>query len=61
MTAFSYFISGNPDQGYWWTLARPDGDDVCSSSAYRDKAECLQALRAAQQHAATTDLHDESE
>jgi uncharacterized protein YegP (UPF0339 family) len=60
MTPYSYFINGDDKTGYWWTLVRPNDDDVCRSDVYAKKADCLSSLRAAQRHAATAEVVDES-
>ena len=60
MIPYSYFINGDVERGYWWTLVRPDGDDVCRSSVYAKKADCLRALHATQRHGASAEILDES-
>ena len=56
---YSYFIT-RAGTGYRWHLVDREGNDVCTSDPFRDKADCLKSLRINQRHAATTDIRDET-
>ena len=55
---YTYFMTGNPRNGYRWELANAAGDTVCKSETFSGKRDGLKMLRAAQRHAATTYFAD---
>ena len=57
---YTYFMTGNPRNGYSLELANAAGDAVCKSETFSGKRDGLEMLRAAQRHAATTHFADHS-
>ena len=60
MIPYRYFINIDADSGYWWALVRSSEDSVCRSDVYEKNSDCMSSLRAAQRHAATAEVVDES-
>jgi uncharacterized protein YegP (UPF0339 family) len=59
---YTYFIMGDPETGYHWTLTDRNGNDLARSDAvYRSKADCLKTLRATQRHAESKHIVDDAQ
>ena len=57
---YTFFVTGNPDDGYRWELVDRNDDRLCLSDVFAQKADCLKTLRAVQRHAAPEDLRDDT-
>lgn len=57
---YTYFVAGNADDGYRWSLVNLNDETLCSSDVFADKGACLKSLRTVQRHAATTHVNDDA-
>jgi uncharacterized protein YegP (UPF0339 family) len=59
-TGYTYFVLHDHDaKAIKWELVAPNGDTLCSSRLFYDKADCVKTLRAVQRHGASTDVRDD--
>jgi len=56
----TYFMSGNPADGYRFALVNRNGDELFESPAFASKELCRRALRTVQRHGACTDIRDDT-
>ena len=57
---YVYFVAGNPDDGYCWSLVDFDNRTLCSGAVFASKSDCLRSLRLTQRHASTTQIRDDA-
>ena len=60
MHGYTYFVFGDPGDGYRFVLTDRDGEALCISPALVSNEACLKSLRAVQRHAGTTDIRDDT-
>ena len=60
MSRYSYFVNGDDNTGYWWTLVKPDGETLCRSDMQETKAACMKALDEAQRLVRKAEVIDEA-
>jgi len=53
---YTYFISGDPQNGYRFALVNRYGNEVFESVVFLNKEACRAGLRIAQRHGACTDI-----
>jgi hypothetical protein len=58
---YTYFIEGDPREGYRFTLSDRNANTLCGSRVFATLEECLKTLREVQRHAHTTDLRNHAE
>ena len=57
---YTYFISGNAQNGYQFALVNRYGNEVFASPVVLSKDACRAALRTAQRHGGCTDIRDDT-
>jgi len=57
---YTYFISGDAQNGYRFALVNRYGNEVFESVIFLNKDACRAVLRTAQRHGACTDIRDDT-